>query len=321
MKIRYCICESKHLGILYRPSIRINLENDCENMIKILLNSGLLLMIFSALFYSLTNIVIKFISPSIGSIPIAFFRFLLGGLIILPFLAWSHESLRGNSTRLLLLRGLTGTLAFFCLVKSIAMTPLSNAMVLFYTFPLFATLFSFFILKESLTRLEGVLTGVGLMGICVLIDPSSQSLGMGHVYGVLAGAFAGLTVVLIRKVRKSNGPLIIYFYFCVVGGVVSFPLFIVNFTLPGFELSMLLIVLSIIFLIAQLFMNQGFKFCRASEGSVILMSEVVFTGVAGVVLFHDALGLSFFIGACLIVGSGVGLNLINRKPPSSEVLP
>jgi drug/metabolite transporter (DMT)-like permease len=290
-------------------------------MTRILLNSGLLLMIFSALFYALGDIVIKFISPSIGSVPIAFVRFLLGGFILLPFLARGHGSRRGNSTRFLLLRGLTGTLAFFCLVKSIAMIPLSNAMVLFYSFPVFASLFSFFILKESLTKLEGMLIGVGLMGVFVLINPSSHSLGMGHVYGVLAGALAGLTVVLIRKVRKTNGPLIIYFYFCVVGGVVSLPLFIANFTLPGFELFTLLIVLAVLLLIAQLFMNQGFKFCRASEGSVILMSEVVFTGVAGVVLFHDSLALSFFIGACLIVGSGVGLSLTNRKPPSSEVLP
>ncbi|UCH06381.1 MAG: DMT family transporter [Deltaproteobacteria bacterium] len=283
-------------------------------MIRILLNSGLLLMTFSAFFYALGDICIKFISPSIGSVPIAFFRFVLGGLILLPLLARGQESLRGSSTRYLLLRGFTGTLAFFCLVKSIAMIPLSNAMVLFYTFPLFAALFSFFILKESLARMEVTLIGVGLIGVFVLINPSSHSLGMGHVYGLLAGAFAGLTVVIIRRVRRTNGPLIIYFYFCVVGGAVSFPLFIANFTLPSFELFALLIALAVLLLIAQLLMNQGFKFCKASEGSVILMSEVVFTGVAGVLLFHDSPGLSFFIGACLIVGSGVGLNLINRTP-------
>jgi drug/metabolite transporter (DMT)-like permease len=289
-------------------------------MIRILLNSGFLLMTFSAFFYALGDICIKFISPSIGSVPIAFFRFVLGGLILLPLLARGQESMRGSSTRYLLLRGFTGTLAFFCLVKSIAMIPLSNAMVLFYTFPLFATLFSFFILKESLARMEVMLIAVGLIGVFVLINPSSHSLGMGHVYGLLAGAFAGLTVVIIRRVRRTNGPLIIYFYFCVVGGAISFPLFIANFTLPSFELFALLIVLAVLLLIAQLFMNQGFKFCKASEGSVILMSEVVFTGVAGVLLFHDSPGLSFFIGACLIVGSGVGLNLISRTPLSSEKL-
>ena len=291
-----------------------------QHMIRILLNSGFLLMTFSAFFYALGDICIKFISPSIGSVPIAFFRFVLGGLILFPLLARGQESLRGSSTRYLLLRGFTGTLAFFCLVKSIAMIPLSNAMVLFYTFPLFATLFSFFILRESLARMEVMLIAVGLIGVFVLINPSSHSLGMGHVYGLLAGAFAGLTVVIIRRVRRTNGPLIIYFYFCVVGGAISFPLFIANFTLPSFELFALLIVLAVLLLIAQLFMNQGFKFCKASEGSVILMSEVVFTGVAGVLLFHDSPGLSFFIGACLIVGSGVGLNLISRTPLSSEKL-
>ena len=290
-------------------------------MIRTLLNSGFLLMIFSAFFYALGDICIKFISPSIGSVPIAFFRFILGGLILLPLLARGHESLRGKSTRFLLLRGFTGTLAFFCLVKSIAMIPLSNAMVLFYTFPLFATLFSFLILKELLLRIEVVLIGVGLAGVFVLINPGAHSLGMGHVYGILAGAFAGLTVVFIRKVRKTNGPLIIYFYFCVVGGAVSFPLFMANFTLPGFELFVVLIVLAVLLLIAQLFMNEGFKFCKASEGAVIMMLEVVFTGIAGVLLFHDSLGFSFLIGACLIVGSGVGLNLVNRKPPSGENLP
>jgi len=290
-------------------------------MIRILLNSGFLLMILSGLFYAIGDIVIKFISPSIGSISIAFFRFLLGGLMALPFLARGDGSLKGDSTGFLLLRGLIGTFTFLCLVKSIAMIPLSNAMVLFYTFPLFAVLFSFVILKESLTRVEGVLIGVGLMGVFILINPSSHCLGMGHVYGLLGGVFAGLTMVFIRKVRKTNGPLIIYFYFCMVGGVVSFPLFIADFTLPGLELSTLLIVLAVILLIGQLFMNQGFKFCKASEGSVILMSEVVFTGVAGVLIFHDTLGLTFFIGSCLIVGSGVGLNLVKKTPPSSEVRP
>jgi len=66
-------------------------------------------------------------------------------------------------------------------------------------------------------------------------------------------------------------------------------------------------------------MTQGFKFCKASEGSVILMSEVVFTGIAGVVIFRDALSTGFLAGAFLTLGSGVGLNLISRKFRRSEI--
>jgi hypothetical protein len=59
-------------------------------------------------------------------------------------------------------------------------------------------------------------------------------------------------------------------------------------------------------------MNQGFKFCKASEGSVIMMSELIFVGIAGVIVFKEVLSTCFLAGACLVLGSGIGLNLIHR---------
>jgi drug/metabolite transporter (DMT)-like permease len=50
---------------------------------------------------------------------------------------------------------------------------------------------------------------------------------------------------------------------------------------------------------------------------VILMSEVVFAGIAGVFVFNDSLSLSFWTGTALILGSGVGLNLVARQNTSS----
>jgi len=289
-------------------------------MFRILSERGLMLMILSAFFFALSDVLVKVMSPSIGMFQIAFFRFLLGGLILWPVLVLGRSSLRGKSTGALVLRGLAGTLAFFCLIKSIAMIPLSNAMVLLYTFPLFATVFSFLLLKERFGKLEILLIVVGMMGIYILINPSSQGYTMGHIFGLVAGCCAGLVMALTRKLRKTNGALIIYFYFCIVGGLFSFPFFIARLAIPDWEQLSLLIVLAVVFLIAQILMNQGFKFCKAPEGSVILMSEVVFAGIAGVVIFNDSLSPSFWAGAPLIVGSGVGLNLISRRSRSPDAL-
>ena len=289
-------------------------------MVKRILRSGLVLMILSAFFFAFSDVLVKYMSPSVGVIQIAFFRFLLGGLIVWPVLILRRSSLKGRSTGVLVLRAFVGTLAFFCLLKSIAMIPLSNAMVLFYTFPLFATFFSFLLLKERFKRLEVMLTVVGMIGIYILINPSSHTYTMGHVFGLLAGVCAGLVMVLTRRLIKNNGPLIIYLYFCIVGGIFSFPFFVARFTIPDLEQFSLLVVLAVIFLIAQILMNQGFKFCKAPEGSVILMSELVFAGIAGVVIFNDSLSPSFLAGACLIVGSGVGLNLVNRRNRSFDAL-
>jgi drug/metabolite transporter (DMT)-like permease len=42
------------------------------------------------------------------------------------------------------------------------------------------------------------------------------------------------------------------------------------------------------------------------------MSEIVFTGIAGFLIFKDKVTWNFLIGAFLIIGSGIGLNLMSR---------
>jgi drug/metabolite transporter (DMT)-like permease len=73
-----------------------------------------------------------------------------------------------------------------------------------------------------------------------------------------------------------------------------------------------LVLLAFLLLIGQVLMNHGFKYCKAAEGSLILMSEIVFAGLAGVLLFKDSITYNFIVGGFLIIGSGVGLNLISR---------
>lgn len=290
-------------------------------MKSLFLENGFTLMILSAFFFAVTDIFIKLMSPSIGIVQIAFARFILGAILLWPMIISTGQSLKGNSTRVLLIRGITGTVAFFCLLTSISMIPLSNAMILFYTFPLFAAFFSFILFREKFKIIEMSLIAIGVIGIYILINPSSNSYSTGHLFGILAGCFAGLTIVLIRKLRQTNGPLIIYFYFCIVGALVSSPFIVARFTVPSYGQIFLLATLAVIFLIAQLLMNQGFKFCKASEGGVILMSEVVFTGIAGVFLFNDLLSGTFLAGSFLIIASGVGLNFINRAAGHSDNVP
>jgi len=282
-------------------------------MVRVFLTNGLAVMVVSAFFFALSDVVIKFISPMVVVTGIAFFRFLVGAAILVPLMVPRGISLKGDRPWILVLRGFSGTLTFVFLVKSITLIPLASAMVLFYTFPVFAAFFSFLVFREPLGGWELILIVVGLIGIYVLIGPGSSLSNGGDIYGLLAGCCAGFTVVLIRKLRETNGPLIIYFYYCLVGGGVCLPLFVREFRMPSFPQLLLLVTLGLTFLVAQLLMNQGFKFCKASEGSVILTLEAVFAGIAGVVIFKEALPPGLLAGAFLIIVSGVGLNLVNRR--------
>ena len=289
------------------------------NIIKRFLASGFWLMLLAALIFSLADVLIKSLSSSFTATQISFIRFLLGVVILWPILSSRRISLRGNHTGILILRGLFGTLSFFCLLKSIAMIPLANAIVLFYTFPLFVVLFSFLLFRAAIEKGELVLIGVGLVGIYILTNPDLHSFSLGYMFGLLASGLGGMAMVLIHKARQTNDPFIIYFHFCLVGGILCFPFFIRGFSLPNVQHWILLVSVALMLLVAQVLMNHGLKFCKASEGSLIMMSEVVFVGIAGAVIFNDPITPNFLFGALLIVGSGVGLNLMSRRSRHSPV--
>jgi len=277
-------------------------------------------MLLAAFLFSSTDIFIKVLSSSFSATQIAFVRFSLGGFILWPLLSSQGMSLRGNQTSILILRGFFGTLSFFCLLKSIAMIPLSNAIVLHYTFPLFAALFSFLFFKIALEKGEIILILIGLVGIYVLTNPDFDSFNYGYLVGFLSGCFGGMGMVLAHQARRTNSPFIIYFYFCLIGGMITSPLMLQNFKVPNVQDGILLVFVAFMLLIGQVVMNHGLKFCKASEGSLILMSEVVFTGIAGFMIFKDPVTWNFLMGAFLIIGSGVGLNLLSRAsrhPPVS----
>jgi len=105
--------------------------------------AGPLFMLSAALLYTMLNVTIKSLPPSFRVWDIGFYRFFGGLLMILVVFGRYGNPFKGNDVRLLVIRGCTGSAAFVCLVTAIRMLPISTAMVLFYSFPAFAALFSF----------------------------------------------------------------------------------------------------------------------------------------------------------------------------------
>ena len=64
-------------------------------------------------------------------------------------------------------------------------------------------------------------------------------------------------------------------------------------------------------------MNHGFGYCRSWEGGLYLTSEMVFTAIAGIIIFGDPAGWRFWTGGALILGSAVAVQ-VQRSFPWSQ---
>jgi drug/metabolite transporter (DMT)-like permease len=281
---------------------------------------GLTLMTLAALTFASTSVAVKLLATLLPATEIIFVHFVMGVVVLGPTLYLWGSGLRGNPVWLLILRGLCGTLSFFFFLRSLTLIPLSNVIVLFCAYPLFVVLFSSFLSRTRIGKEDLLLILTGVIGAAILINPTFHFFNVGYVYALFSGAVEAMGIVIVTKARQTNNPLIIHFYFCITGGMLCLP-FTQEFKMPDLDGGFLLVFSSLMGLAAQVLMNQGFKFCKATEGSLILMSEVVFVALGGILIFKDPVTSNFLIGALLIVVSGVGLTLVNknsRHAPSGE---
>ena len=284
--------------------------------------AGALLMLAAALLFAVLDGLIKLLGPPFRVWDIAFYRFACGLAILLPILGWKGNPFSGQDRKLLVVRGITGCCAFLALVAAIRLIPISTALVLFFSFPAFAAFFSPLIFKETITRDEILFVIAALGGVAVLFDFSLHTSLLGQALAVLGGGFAGLTVSIIKKLRETNGPVVIYLYFCLLGSLISLPPFMANPQIPRVPVQWLMLG-GIVFsaLVAQLLMNQGFRYCKSWEGGLFLMAEVVFTSILGILFLGEPVTWRFWLGAAMVLGSAVALNRGNARRISYRGIP
>ena len=284
-------------------------------------SAGPFLMLTAAFLFAVLDGLIKFLGPSFRIWDIAFYRFGPGLVILLAVFGWQKNPFSGHNTRLLVIRGITGCIAFLSLITAIRLIPISTTMVFFYSFPAFAALLSPIIFREAITKIEILCVLTALCGVAILFDFSLEGALFGQAMAINAGFFAGLTVAIIKKLRDRNGPVTIYLYFCLLGTAITFPSYITDPRIPTIPIEWL-IVGGIVFssILAQLIMNQGFKYCKSWEGGLFLTSELIFTSIIGIVLFSEMVTWRFWAGCFLIFASAILLNRSNAQRNSPEAL-
>ena len=113
--------------------------------------------------------------------------------------------------------------------------------MLLYAFPTFAALFSSWLYREKVTGTAWLCVAAVLTGVALLVDPAGGGdLDRGTLAGIVSAVFAGLTIAIIRRLKQSNGSVVIYLYFCVVGTLTTLPGFLHSPTFPA-DLTQLLV--------------------------------------------------------------------------------
>ena len=270
----------------------------------------------SSLTFSIMNVLVKQVSSTIPSSQIAFFRGAVGTIIILFLMRKDNIEFSKSEKPLLFMRGIFGGLYMVTYFFAISTMKLGDASILVNISGIFVMIFSAIFLKEKLPPVAYGVIPVIFIGAALVINPFRYSTYSYYaIFGVLSAVLSAAASVTIRKLAKTkkHHTYEIVFYFLIASAFVALPLMWNNFVIPSlFEFS-LLIILSVVSLLAQLFLTSAFTHENAAIVAFVRYIGIFFNTLWGFLFWGEVLTIYSFTGCALIIIASLILSRESEK--------
>ena len=224
--------------------------------------------------------------------------------------------------RLHILRGSILGIQVYFTFYAFSQIPLSQAYTLIFCAPLFASLISRLWLKETVTLKSWIVLLVGFSGILIILRPGFGALDIEMLLPLLSALFSGFLFafghVAGRRLDSHDSPLMLGFYpasFGLIYGGIYMALSGENFV-PGTPAdALMMVLLGIASIGGLLFVTWAFRVGPVPVVSSFHYTQLIWGTLFGVIFFGDKADIWTWIGAVPIVGSGLYLTWMQRRPP------
>lgn len=254
------------------------------------------------------NVFVKLASEHHAVVEIMFFR---NALAIVPVLmliqvhrdGWSLLKTRRPLGHLL--RSCVGMASMTFFFWSFALLPLADATAIQFAMPLILTALSVPLLKEKVGPWRWGAVVVGLIGVLILAAPTGDTDVFGSFVALMAAFTTAITMIIIRKLGKTEHALTIVFYFSVFGTLVT-ALFLPWFwTPPSLRSFFYLIMTGIAGGAGQVLLTKAYAEAPAAYVSPFSYVSIVFATFFGWLIWDQVPAMHVLIGAGIVIISGL----------------
>lgn len=274
---------------------------------------GFFAVILAATIAGLGGIFINNIS--MGATAIAWMRSAVPTIFLGIVLSFQGVKLFKGNLKSLLNLSFFSTVRILFFILAYLFTSIGNAVVIFYTYPIFTLLIANRILNEKVNRRQVFLVLLAFLGLIVIYSSKTFSFADRDFLGMLSALAAAIifayVVILMKKMSDDYGRLEILFYQNFIGVGLFLPFFLLEFdqitlTNIGFGISYGLIVGVVVYF----FFLIGLKNMKASIASSLMYFEIPSTIFFGWLFLDEALSINFAIGAIMIIISSFFLQRV-----------
>lgn len=259
------------------------------------------------------------IQVEMNTFELMLYRSAIGFVFVLAALATSPKGFAQVRTRrfdLHLKRNLfhyTGQNLWFFAVMLI---PLSQLVALEFTNPIWVALLAPFLLGERLTRTRLFGAVLGFLGVLVVAQPGSATLGIGHAAALVAAVCFALNTIFTKRIMAHDSVLCVMFWMTLIQGVLS-----LGFSAPGgiplpsLHILPWILVVGLTGLTAHYSLTSALGHAPATIVAPMEFLRLPLIALVGSLVYGEDLRLPVFVGAGIIIAG----NLVNMRAATRRV--
>ena len=278
---------------------------------------GIILLLSSALLYSTMPVLIRILGggglPPMSQVFLRYVFAFLSASVYYFFISKSKVKIEKKDWGLMLVATIFGySLTGLFFTYGILLTSVGNALFLFYTFAILAPILGFFFLKDKINVANIVSLVISLIALALLFSPNSiPTWKIGGFFALMASLSQSTYLIIRKKLHKYPANLMM-FVNTLAGVIVLGTMSIVfenSFYFSGGishvsnNVWVTTVIFGIINFLAWFTMTKGFEYFKATAGSIILLSELVFGIFFAFLFFKEIPTIATAIGGVLILVS------------------
>ncbi len=265
--------------------------------------------------FTVMDAIIKSVAQTFPTGEIIFFRNLFGFIPLLAFAWWRHGGVPLRTSRPWghVMRGVFGVASMFCFFLSYKLMPLSDAIALGLSGPIFITVLSVPILGEHVGWRRWSAVIVGFVGVLVMTRPGSTLFDINALVPLAAAVLYAVAMISIRKLGATEPSTTIVFHFtafATLASLLTIPWGEVDpaqaWVMPSsLRLWAVLILIGGLGGIAQIVMTMAYQRARAATVASFDYTALIYGFLLGWVFFEEVPDAFLIVGGLIVVAAGI----------------
>jgi drug/metabolite transporter (DMT)-like permease len=268
---------------------------------------GITLLLVSSIFLGTSDATSKYLSTTLPSIEIAWIRFLVFALIMIPAMVPGSPffALRTQRPMLQVTRGMALLGSSLLFISGLRFLPIAEASATSFVSPLFVTALSIFFLSEKVGLRRWLATAVGLLGVLIVLRPGTSAFHPAAFFPVVSAFAWACTLILTRKMSGQERTVVTMTYSSIVGFAVLCALVPVVWVTPTWHDILLGLIIGVASTAGQWIVVLAFRYADASVLAPFSYIQLLWVTLLGFVIFGEVPDVWTVVGAAFIVASGL----------------